>query len=150
MASKKELIAEAEELGVELTGEESVPELREKITAAQEGGNDKADADEPKEKAKAKPEKAKLKVDFPLIWLKTRAYANERERIDPGLYTHLELTDRLELLSKRSTALEVLEEVSYEKLFAIAESFGIKKPQRFKEDELLEMLVKEPQFFTLV
>ena len=153
MASKKELIAEAEQLGIDLTGDESITELREKITEAQEGngaGGDQVDTGPKSEKPKAKPVKAQTKVDFPLVWLKTRAYINDRERLNPGLYTRLEMTERLEMLSRRSSALEVLEEVSFEKLFEIAETFGIKKPQRFKEEELLQMLVSEPRPFTLV
>lgn len=136
--TKDELIAEATELGITLTGEEKNAEIQEAINIKLE------------ENAKAgnggSENKGKKKVVY-FYHVKVKAFKNDSERVEVGLYKTSELVERFEKMSDEYVE-RYDNEIPLLDLHKIAEKYrvavyekGGKKAR--DEEEILEELVKE-------
>lgn len=83
-----------------------------------------------------------------IVWLRTRAYINDTERVDAGVYAYDEVPERFRKLPRRSV-------VVYEghlptrELKEIARWAGV-NPDEYSDDAELEaVIVSEPKPFTL-
>lgn len=137
--TKDELIAEATNLGITLTGEEKNAEIQEAINIKLE------------ENAKAgnggSENKGKSKKAVYFYHVKVKAFKNDSERVDVGLYQTSELVERFEKMSDEYVE-RYDNEVPLLELHKIAEKYrvavyeqGGKKARA--EEEILGELVKE-------
>ena len=135
--SKKDLLAEAKELGIELTGEENASDIQEAINIKKEElGTTNQD---PKSNKKSK------EVFF--YHLKVKCFKDAENRVDIGLYQTEQKVERFDKLSNEYAERFDGEIPSYE-LHKIAEKYRVAVYEKSgkkarNEEELLEELVKE-------
>lgn len=142
-AKKEELVAKATELGIQLTGEEKNAEIQEAIdikleenAKAGNGGSDKSDNT---------PKKKSGKVYF--YHVKVKAFKNDTERVDIGVYQTDQLVERFEKMSDEYVE-RYDEEIPLLDLHKISEKYRVAvyekggKKARPSED-ILKELVKE-------
>lgn len=80
-----------------------------------------------------------------IVWLKIRAYADDTQRLDSGVYKFEAVPVRLSKLSANEC--EVFEnEVPTRKLIQIARFMGM-NPDGVKDEEILKKVVSEPKLF---
>lgn len=134
--SIQDLTAEAKELGIELTGEEKASEIKEAIKIKKEEIDSTPDQ---------KEDKKKLELYYYNV--KVRAFKNDTDRVEIGLYHTDSKIERFEKLSDEYVERFDGEIPSFE-LHKIAEKFrvavyekGGKKTR--SDEEILEELVKE-------
>lgn len=137
---RKALFAQAETAGIETTGEESLSELKRLIASAENGGDTKPD-DESNSKSAAKPEGTAC-----IVWLKTRAYVDETRRLDAGVYR---MTPSGRLSRLPAGEMEVFEngKIPPVRLAAIAKWAGLTKADEKSEEEILNVVLSEPNYF---
>lgn len=140
--SKQDLVEEAKELGMEVTGEESNSELQEAIKIKQE--EQSAYPSEPEEESVE--EEKSIKGGY-FYHVKVKAYKDGENRVDIGLYHSKNKIDRFEKLS--DTYVERFDgEMPSLELHKIAEKFKVSSYEKNgkkarKDNELLDELVKE-------
>ena len=82
------------------------------------------------------------------VWVKSPAYVDKdgEKRIAGGLY-HIELAQYPRLKKMPSTVCEIIDgDISARKLGEVAKWFGV-NVEKHDDDELLEMLIKEPALY---
>lgn len=128
MANKTDLAKEAKKLGLTLTGKETAKEL-EALIAEKKGGAGS-------QSGSSTPKKGKV-----YVWVKDRAYINDEQRVESGLYLIDEVPARF---SKMGSAVEVLgSEVTSRKLGEIAKWAGVKDDREATDEELLAKLLAD-------
>lgn len=164
MATQIEIQDELKQLGVELTGNETYRDLqgmlkakKEEIAAAEEAAKEQAEKDAAEAAAKSgkghsKPstedEAEEVESVSKFVWVKSRAYVNDNQRIEPGLFeldaAALAKFPRLSTMS--SDAVEIFEEsIPPLKLAQIAKWCGVNPDKyRSKDSDLLATIVTEP------
>lgn len=135
--SKDQLVAEAQELGIELTGEEKASEIQEAINIKKEEMG-QTDADQ-------KPNKKSKEVYF--YHLKVKCFKDGENRVDIGLYQTDQKVEHFDKLSDEYAERFDGEIPSFE-LHKIAEKFRVavyeKDGKKTRSDEeVLAELVKE-------
>lgn len=124
--SKKEIIKELKKLKVEFNENDKVEVLEELLNDAK-GQTPNAVG------------KTQIKADKVLVWLKGRAYINDKERVDAGLYLLDECPERLAKLP--NTVCEVLStEVNSRKIAQIARWAGM-NPDGMDDEEILSKVI---------
>ena len=122
MATKKELFQKAKSLNLVVNGNESVKELEALIKGAGSQNNS------------ATPSKNAV-----YVWVKDRAYINDTQRVESGLYLLDEVPERF---SKMRGTVEVLgQEIAPRKLGDIAKWAGAKNDRDISDEELLAKLL---------
>jgi len=134
--SKDKLVAEAQELGIELTGEEKASEIQEAINIKKEELGDTPD-----------PKAGKKSKEVYFYHLKVKCFKDGENRVDIGLYQTDQKVERFDKLSDEYVERFDGEIPSFE-LHKIAEKFrvaiyekGGKKTR--SDEEILAELVKE-------
>jgi hypothetical protein len=80
-----------------------------------------------------------------IVWLKSRAYISDTERLDGGVYMMKQVPERLSKLS--ADVCEVFEnEVSSKKVAQMSRWAGL-NPDGLSDEEVLGKIVSEPQPF---
>jgi hypothetical protein len=147
MASKKDVIKELKTLGVKFDETVNAKELEALLVekkaeiAKQNGGADNADqnaGDENKPEATVKKNKGTV-----YVWLKTRAYVSENQRVDAGFYLVEEVPARFRKM--KSDTVEIFEnEIPHKKVYDIAKWCGKNLDNFVGEDqEILDELASE-------
>jgi hypothetical protein len=133
--SKKDLLEEAKELGIELSGEESNADIQEAIDIKKEEAGDDNEND-----------KKEIKGGY-FYHVKVKAYRDGENRVDIGLYHSKKKIERFDKIAD-----EYVErfdgEIPSLELHKIAEKFKVSAYEKGgkkarKDGELLEELVKE-------
>lgn len=136
MATKIELQEQAKKLGLELTGKETPAELKKLI-------KDKLAEDR---QAGSQTGSGENKSSVFFIWLKSRAYINDRhQRIDAGLFQVESLDEYPRLKNMGSVAVEIFEgKIPSMKLAQIAKWSGVNPDKYENNEDLLNVLLTEP------
>jgi DNA-binding PadR family transcriptional regulator len=126
MATKKEKIVQAlMNKGVELTGEETLKELR--VLYKEHIGED-----------------GDLSDDNAVVWLKTQAYVNDKERLNAGVYVMDKVPERLTKLSNREVEIFADGNVPARKLVDMAKWAGFNHTEEMEDEEILKKVVSVP------
>lgn len=126
MATKPQMIEEAKKLGIELTGKETVKDLTGLIAKA---------------KGVTVSGKVQLSGNNVILWLKNRAYVDDKQRVNAGVYLidRNDVPDRLARL--KSSDCEVLTtDVNSRKVAQIARWSGI-NPDGLDDEEILSRVL---------
>ncbi len=133
--TKEQLVAEAQELGIELTGEEKVSEIQEaiKITKEELGKTDQ----DPKAKSK----------EIYFYHLKTKCYKDETNRVEQGVYRTESKVERFDKVGV-DYAERFDGEIPTHELHKIAEQYKVSVYEKGgkkvrDEEEILADLLKE-------
>lgn len=139
---KKELKKLQQEVGAvyKLDGDETLEDLRAcKKEIESENEDPQNETEETEEKEEEEEQKSDGKV---YLWLKTRAYISDSERIDPGFYCMAqgEMFSRLE--NAEVTVCEIFEDkIPSRKLAEIARHCGVNSDNYEKDSDLLKVLL---------
>jgi uncharacterized protein (DUF1786 family) len=121
MATNPNLIEEAKGLNIELTGTETEAQLKKLIKDAKKANKGSGEGQ--------------------YVWVKVRAYINDTQRVDAGLYLLSEIPERFTKMT--ADAVKIFEETpSTRELSVIAKWAGLDAVE-LSDEEVLERLTSE-------
>lgn len=141
--NKESIIAKLKELKIEHDPKEHHLKLYNLLPREVREAEEKAKDNKEGEGSAEKTNSNKKSENY-FVWLKYKAYINETERMEAGVYYMIKVPARFSKLP--SDVVEVFKgEVPVRKLAKMAEWVGVTHPEDFSDEELLEKVISEPK-----